>query len=164
MEVIKMKKSEVKNLPKAIRKRYNLTNGVRTVTMFIGWILSALLFIYALKSGEKGFANVVFAPVFGGGFIHGLFHAEFLFKKAFKNLGLIIGFFASGVVFLVSAYSGFIFLIVDTVLFILKKPLIYPFEDKNFLAVENIMDLIENGEIEAYEYELPADFSNDIDD
>ena len=157
-----MKKSELNNLPKSIRKKYNLTNGVRTVTMIIGWILSVILFIYALGSGQKGAANILFAPIFGGGFIHGIFHAEFLFKTAFKKLGLIVGFFVSCLIFMISAYAGFIFLIADTVLFILKKPLIYPFEDKHFLTVEDIRELIEDDNCEIYEYDIPADL--DIDD
>ena len=61
-----MKKSDLQKLPKSIRKKYNPTNGVRTVTLFIGWILAAVLFVYSVASGEKGFANIVFAPLFGG--------------------------------------------------------------------------------------------------
>lgn len=159
-----MKKSEIENLPKSIRRKYKLTNGVRTVTMFIGWIITVALFIYVLKSGEQGLQNILFAPIFGGGFIHGIFHAEFLFKKAFKKLGVIIGFFVSGVIFIISAYAGFIFLIVDTVLFIIKKPLIYPFEDKYFLTIENLAELIANEDCEVYEYDLPEDFDDDDDD
>lgn len=153
-----MKKSDLKNLPSSIRKSYKLTNGVRTVTMFIGWVLCVILFIYSLTSGQKGFSNIIFAPIFGGGFIHGICHAEFLFKKAFKKFGLIIGFFLSVLIFMISAYSGFIFLIIDTILFLLKAPLIYPFEDKNFLVIENINDLIAKEGGIAYEYELPAEF------
>lgn len=159
-----MKKSEIENLPKSIRRKYKLTNGVRTVTMFIGWILTVALFIYVLKSGEQGLQNILFAPIFGGGFIHGIFHAEFLFKKAFKKLGIIIGFFVSGVIFIISAYAGLIFLIVDTVLFIIKKPLIYPFEDKYFLTIENLAELIANEDCEVYEYDIPEDFDDDYDD
>lgn len=156
-----MKKFEIENLPKSIRRKYKLTNGVRTVTMFIGWILTVALFIYVLKSGEQGLQNILFAPIFGGGFIHGIFHAEFMFKKAFKKLGIIIGFFVSGVIFIISAYAGFIFLIVDTVLFIIKKPLIYPFEDKYFLTIENLAELIANEDCEVYEYDIPEDFDDD---
>lgn len=156
-----MKKSDLQKLPKSIRKKYKLTNGVRTVTLFIGWILSAVLFVYAITSGEKGFSNIVFAPLFGGGFIHGIFHAEFLFKKAFKKLGLVIGLAAFGLIFTVSAYTGFIFLIIDTVLFIRKAPLIYPFEDKKFRVVENLAELIAEEGGTAYVYDLPADFDND---
>lgn len=159
-----MKKSDVQNLPKSIRRSYNLTNGVRTATMMLGWVLTVMLFIYALKSGQKGFSNIVFAPVFGAGFIHGAFHAEFLYKKMFKTLGLIIGFFASVFIFMIAAYAGFIFLIVDTVLFVLKKPLIYPFEDKNFLVVEDLAKLIaEEGGV-AYEYDIPEELLYDESD
>lgn len=158
-----MKKSDLQKLPRSIRKKYKLTNGVRTVTLFIGWILSAVLFVYAVTSGEKGFSNIVFAPLFGGGFIHGIFHAEFLFKKAFKTLGLVIGLAAFGLIFTVSAYTGFIFLIIDTVLFIRNAPLIYPFEDKNFLVVENLAELIAEEGGTAYVYDLPADFEDDND-
>lgn len=152
-----MKKSELNALPKSIRKKYNLTNGVRTVTLFLGWMIALLLFIYSLGSGQKGFANIFFAPIFGGGFIHGLFHAEFVFKNAFKKLGIFIGFFISGVIFTIAAYSGFIFIIIDTVLFIKKKPLIYPFEDKHFLVVEDLAELIRQEGGVAYEYDLPED-------
>lgn len=152
-----MKKSDVQNLPKSIRRSYNLTNGVRTATMMLGWVLTVVLFIYALKTGPMTFSNIVFAPIFGAGFIHGAFHAEFLYKKAFNKLGLIIGFFASMLIFMIAAYAGFIFLITDTVLFILKKPLIYPFEDKNFLLVKDLSKLIaEEGGV-AYEYDIPEE-------
>lgn len=156
-----MKKSDVQNLPKSIRRSYNITNGVRTATMFIGWVLTVVLFIYSLTSGQKGFANIVFAPIFGAGFIHGAFHAEFLYKKAFNKLGLIIGFFASVFIFMIAAYAGFIFLIVDTVLFILKKPLIYPFEDKNFLIVKDLDKLIAEAGGEVYEYDIPEELLYD---
>lgn len=156
-----MKKSELKKLPVSIRRKYSLTNGVRTVTLFIGWLLSAVLFIYALTTGEQGAANILFAPLFGGGFIHGIFHAEFLYKKAFKGLGLIVGFFVSVFIFMLAAYSGFIFLIIDTILFIKKKPLIYSFEDKHFLTVENIAELLEGSDYEIYEYEIPSDLDSD---
>ena len=152
-----MKRSDLNALPKSIRKKYDLTNGVRTVTLFLGWIIALLLFIYSLGSGQKGAANILFAPLFGGGFIHGLFHAEFVFKNAFKNLGLFIGFFLSGLIFTIAAYSGFIFIIIDTILFILKKPLIYPFEDKHFLTVDNLAELIRQEGGVAYEYDLPED-------
>lgn len=154
-----MKKSDLNVLPKSIRKKYNLTNVVRTVTLFLGWMIALLLFIYSLGSGQKGFSNIIFAPIFSGGFIHGLFHAEFVFKNVFKKLGLIIGFFVSGVIFTIAAYSGFIFIIIDTVLFIKKKPLIYPFEDKHFLVVEDLAELIRQEGGVAYEYDLPEDFN-----
>ena len=48
-----------------------------------------------------------------------------------------------------------------TVLFILKKPLIYPFDDKNFLIVKDLDKLIAEAGGEVYEYDIPEELLYD---
>lgn len=50
---------------------------------------------------------------------------------------------------MVFACIGFIFTIIDTVLFILKKPLIYHFEYKHFVELDSVQQIIQNLNAEA---------------
>ena len=130
--------------PQAQRK-YRISNTVRKVTMVFAWaftlIGTTILVIKGIKVGDIGLFPVMltlFFFSFLGSIPHAVVHSETIFimimhvMKKFGDLGCIIGF----VIYLVTTgllmYAGGILLIVDTILFILKKPLIYPFENKCF--------------------------------
>jgi hypothetical protein len=80
--------------------------------------------------------------VWGGvvsGWIHGGFLLKNILKKAFSSIFIpfwIGGIVVAGVLVMILAYGGFIFLGIDTVRFIKKKPLIYSFEHSQLIQSE----------------------------
>lgn len=136
-------------LPPSAQKAYNLTSKIRTVTMFIGFASALIMFILAFGEIFNGKDNLF--TVFGGsfmfgGFLHGIVHMEFTYKKLARSLG-IIGLFLCLFVIMIGAYAGFIFLVIDLVLFIRKKPLIYSYENINFLYSKGAQEEIAAMEI-----------------
>ena len=132
-------------LPQSAQKAYKTTNIVRTVTMFIGWAASILITIL-LSNEDTGFVSKIIGGFMLGAAIHGIVHSEFLLKNIMKALkkysiiGLFIGLGLCCMLICLFSYIGGIFLVVDTVLFILKKPLIYPFENKSFLKSKAVQE------------------------
>lgn len=135
------------DMPPSAQKAYTMTNTVRKAAMFIGWVSVALFAILyfiteILKSGASAEDGAMILLVsFLGMMLLGLVHGEFWFKKAigvFNSFGMTIVFFEiplilCGLVFLVFGYGSGIFLIIDTILFIKKKPLVYKFEHHYFM-------------------------------
>ena len=142
-------------LPQSAQKAYKTTNILRTVTMFIGWAASILIAIL-FRNEDTSFVSKIIGGFMLGAAIHGIVHSEFLLKgvmnalKKFSIIGLFIGLGICCMLICLLCYAGGIFLIVDTVLFILKKPLIYPFENKCFLNTKQAQ--IETQEVEWDEY------------
>lgn len=125
--------------------------------LFAGWIFGAVLTVISLvlmisgaasSGGITGFGDIivgifsaVMIGIMFGGIFPGLVHLGFLFKKIKLDtailLILLIGIFilmVYAVILAIVMYTGWIFLIIDTILFIMKKPLIYRWEDKRVLA------------------------------
>lgn len=134
-----MKMSDANKLPRAIRRSYKITNGVRTAALFIAWLIAVILLVFSVVNGDVSLNGLVFGPICIGGLVTGLVHGGFAYKKAFANFGIVIGLVLSAFAYIGFSLAGGIFLVVDTILFIQKKPLIYGFEDKNFISLENIM-------------------------
>lgn len=65
-------------------------------------------------------------------YLHGIVHAELLFKGAIEKTGLVIGLFICLFILTFAGIFSGLFVIIDFVLFLLKKPLIYPFEKRRF--------------------------------
>lgn len=126
-------------LPPSAQKAYKFTNNIRKITMFVGWILTIIVIIFSNTLGDDGISlslydiilSLYLGMLVGSAFLF-FIHLEFLFKKIINIFG-IIGIL--GCCLLVSFFFavGPIFLIIDTILFCLKKPLVYPFENKCFL-------------------------------
>lgn len=139
-----MEKRIVKELPAAIRRRYNAVNGLRTATMFIGWAITAIVLVLTAIDGT--FSPL--AAVCYGGIIHGWVHAGYLFRGAFEKTGLVLGLIFSAFIFIGAAFFGGVFLVIDTVRFIMKKPLIYNNEDKYFLDANDLVSaLVSEGRV-----------------
>ena len=150
---MKMEKRVLKDLPKSIRRRYNAVNGLRTVTMFIGWAITAIVAVLTAIDGDF---TVIGAVCFGG-VIHGWIHAGFLFKDAFAKTGLVLGFIVSAFIFIGASLIGGVFLVIDTVRFIQKKPLIYNNEDKYFLDSETLVSALVSEGKAVHIYDVPDD-------
>lgn len=141
---------KIEEMPVSAQKAYKVTNIVRKAAMFIGWGLFVILYIVVFTGNYHKLVDFLFAPMWGAGFIAGMVHGEFIYKKIVKTLdkalplvGLIMGVFISLFLLAVFSYIGFIFLIADTVLFFMKKPLVYPFEHKCFLDSRKAQEEIE---------------------
>ena len=152
-----MTKEQYNSLAPYQKDVYDKWNKGNKRGLVAGWIFGAILTIVslifmisgAISSGDFGgfggivsgvLAAVMIGVMFGGIF-PGLVHLGFLFKKIKLDtailLILLIGVFilmVYAIILAVIMYTGWIFLIIDTILFIMKKPLIYRWEDKRVLA------------------------------
>lgn len=125
-------------MPVSAQKAYTFTNKVRKAVMFIGLGIFLLNLIISFINGYK---SAFISSLFVSGIIPGFIHGEFAYKKMFRNL-FIIGLFIDVLLATIFAYAGFIFLIADTILYIMKKPLVYPFENKCFLETRKAQEEI----------------------
>jgi hypothetical protein len=125
-------------LPKSAQKAYKVSNILRKVTMFLSIIIAVVCMFGFSKS--DGIFNSIFAGLALGGVIRGIVHYEFILKAIMRKtiqvgvIGLLFGLFICYLLICLTVpFLGFIFVVVDLVLFILKKPLVYQFENKFFL-------------------------------
>lgn len=127
------------DMPQSAQKAYKLTNIIRKIAMFIGWIAFIGWFIAGFLSmiinHDITFGELLFLCYLYPGFLSGLVHCEFGVKGAFQKFS-IFGIFALPFIFIFAIFAGGVYLIVDTFLFIMKKPLIYSFEIKHFIGTQ----------------------------
>lgn len=135
-------------MPPSAQKSFKVTNSIRKVFMFIGWGLYILTFVSVLfDKHSRDLVNFLFAPLILGGFLLGIIHGAFSYKKTFKNSGILL--YPFGMVFIIfkafifGVIGGF-FLIADTISFFKKKPLIYQFEMHKFLESQKVQAEINN--------------------
>ena len=128
------------DMPQSAQKSYKLTNTIRKIAMFIGWVAFVGWFVAGLISmivnKDITFGELLFLCYLYPGILMGLVHSEFGFKGAFQKFS-VFGIFALPFIFIYAIFAGGIYLIVDTILFLLKKPLIYAFENKHFIATQD---------------------------
>lgn len=149
-----MTKEQYNSLASYQKEVYDKWNKGNRMALFAGWILGAIVaivFLGAMTSGMgsvSGFSDmvsVIFSAVLMGvvigGFLPGVAHLGFLFRKIKLDTALlliivfgILVLFVYLFILVIIMYTGWIFFIIDTILFILKKPLIYRWEDKRVLA------------------------------
>lgn len=139
-------------LPVQVQQALKTTSTVRKISMFIGWVLTGGILIFGFVTdimdiGIKAFANIpplLLVSLIFGGFIHGIVHMmKGVLKRTGNSFKLIpvppVCFFIPLFVFffgLVGCYfGGGIFLILDTIKFLRKKPLIYKSDYKRFLGM-----------------------------
>lgn len=117
---------------------YDKTNKIRKITMFFALILSVVLFIFTFVASvsDSGFKGAVVTGFFVMhlvcGLIHGLMHSALIFKWVFKKIPFPISLAGALVVYMIGGFIGIYLLIIDFILFIKKKPLVYPFEVQLF--------------------------------
>lgn len=149
-----MEKITFESMPTSAQKAYQNTNKARKFSLFASLILGAVigLALYISSIGSLSgieFITVLFAALLGGEFIgtwlHGLVHGLSTLKKLAKRFfkamifgipGIVVGVAVLGFTLAVFCYAGCVFAIVDIILLILKKPLVYTFEHKRFIDVE----------------------------
>ena len=139
-------------LPESAQKAYNQTDKIRRVSMFIAIGLSVVLMIIFGVSGEtKNFIELLASSLLAGCCIHGLIHAEMLLKPLIKKFlkSLLKIYFPP--IMLISAmmlcfgltfamFIGAPCMIIDLVLYLKKKPLVYPSEVGSFLKLKAVQE------------------------
>lgn len=142
-------------LPRAAQEIYLKKTKGRKIRLIIQWVLVALAIVGGIISGiaaaAKGeedalgyAAGLIFMYVMLITMISGLDHLGYMFKKAVKNgIGLVI---ILGIWYIVvfagicmlAMLSGWVFLIVDSIRFLTKKPLISQKEIAGILEKEQV--------------------------
>lgn len=149
-----MEKITFESMPASAQRAYRNTDRVRKISLFASLVIGALigLIMYISSIGDLSgieFITVLFAALLGGEFIgcwiHGLVHGlntlKKLAKKFFKAMifgvpGIVVGVAVIGFALIIFCYAGCVFAVADLILYILKKPLVYPFEHKKFLETD----------------------------
>lgn len=135
------------------KEAYDKKNKRNKRLLIVGWIVGAVTAILVvvnfgvfkdIKDIKDIFEALLGCLVIGlyvGGIFPGLAHFGFLLKKIkFDSailLAILLGIFIImlySALFSVAVFTGWICLIIDTILFIMEEPLIYRWEDKRVLA------------------------------
>lgn len=124
-------------LPRLEQEVYDKRNKRRRIFLFIEWAVAAAAFVFGFilsfsedKNPLSGILVGLFSGLLFGGVISGLEHLGFLFKKAVKHgilLIIILGIYylmVFGAICMLAYLSGWVFLIIDSIKFIIKKPLV----------------------------------------
>ena len=141
-----MEKITFESMPASAQKTHRARQFSLFASLILGAVIGLILYISSIGSlSGIEFITVLFAALLGGEFIgtwlHGLVHGlntlKKLAKKFFKAMifgvpGIVVGVAVIGFTLAVFCYAGCVFAIVDIILLILKKPLVYPFEYKRF--------------------------------
>lgn len=152
---------QYKEMPPSAQKSYDFNNKARKITMMIGWVASPIIFIAyfigSIVEKDLDFVNSFLNGITFGCALNGLIHCVFLWKGGLKkltewavSLGILLGLFALipillvviGVPYLCAAF-GYFFVAIDTILFLMKKPLIYKWEHKYLLKSKKAQEEIE---------------------
>lgn len=152
------------DMPPSAQKTYDLNNKLRKITMMMGWVLSPVIFliimVYSLISGDGFGVSFVLGIEMGmtlGCLLNGFLHSTSILRPALHwlkdkmlGLGILFGLFALIPILLIAigipyicAVFGWIFVIVDTILYLKKKPLIYRWEHKQFIKMKKAQEEIE---------------------
>lgn len=168
-----MEKLTYESLPPSAQKSYNFHANIRKLLMFLGWGVAALLEVMSiidLIRGEGDIQMLLFGSIMFGGIPLGIAHSVHYLVNTFKTCmriiplfpaDLVISFLVTAMVYIAFGVAGGALLVVDTIMFICKKPLIYPFEMKHFLqskaAQAEILASAANG---SYSEEVMKDLEN----
>lgn len=154
-----MTKEQYNSLELNQKEVYDKCNRANKLALFFSWGLAVVVgigfFIAALPGATKdgfnfleifsGFFEMLLFGVFIAGIVPGIVHFGFIFKKiGFGNtllLWIILGIFILMLYAIILMFiwcAGAVCFIIDTILFIIKKPLIYRWEDKRILAKAGI--------------------------
>lgn len=145
-----MAKITIEELPSSAQEACRKKAKNRKALLFAEWAIAAVLFVaFLIGSISEGhpltglFGGLMLGLEFGG-WVCGLDHLSFMFKKVVKNgIGLIIilglwyiAVFAA--IAMLAATVGWVFLIIDSICFFTKKPLIYQGEINRILRSEQV--------------------------
>lgn len=128
------------------KEAYDKKNKRNKRLLIVGWIVGAVTAILVvvnfgvfkdIKDIFEALLGCLVIGLYVGGIFPGLAHFGFLLKKIKFDSAILLGIFIImlySALFSAAVFTGWICLIIDTILFIMKKPLIYRWEDKRVLA------------------------------
>ncbi len=168
-----MEKLTYESLPPSAQKSYNFNANLRKLLMFLGWgvaVLLELLSIIDLIRGEGDIQMLLYGSILIGGLLLAAAHSVHFVINTFKTCmriiplfpaDLVISFIAASFVWIAFCMASGVLLIIDTILFICKKPLIYPFEMKYFLQSKAAQaEILASAANESYSEEVMKDLEN----
>lgn len=142
-----MTKEQYNSLAPYQKEMYDKCNRGNKGALFAAWGIAAILFVVLFIKGISigdplgGIGTGLAIGILMGGLLPGIAHLGFLFKKIGLGntilLWILLGIFILmlyAIILMVIWYAGAVLFIIDTILFIMKKPLIYRWEDKRVLA------------------------------
>lgn len=134
-------------LPECAKDYYKKLNKTRTTMLFISWGLCGLFLLFLFSKGDfMHKLSISFTMVYlWSAFPLGASHLNFFFRKMTGSanlIGKLIGFFVYLAILAFGEFYFFFILLIDTVLFVLKKPLVYPFEHKSIVQLPKIQEQI----------------------
>lgn len=149
-----MKKEKFEMLMPAVKEEFIKDCNHRKAALVASWIVSLLAEIaffiwsqgteYAAENIGDVLLDYFTALMCLGGLAVGIYHLGFLFKKAAEKL-LLLGILLYPIIIYIVWFGGMALLIVDTVLFFLRKPLIYPFEENRIIRnIEGRLGIFRN--------------------
>lgn len=145
-----MSKITIEELPSSAQEACRKKAKNRKALLFAEWAIAAVGFVFILilciQDGKplSGIVGGLFFGLVFGGWVCGLDHLGYLFKKVVKNgIGLIIilglwyiAVFAA--IAMLASLVGWVFLIIDSICFFAKKPLIFQSEINRILQSEQV--------------------------
>ena len=168
-----MEKLTYESLPPSAQKSYKFHANIRKLLMFLGWGVAALLEVLSiidLIRGEGDIQMLLFGSIMFGGIPLGIAHSVHYLVNTFKTCmriiplfpaDLVISFLVTAMVYIAFGMAGGVLLVVDTIMFIRKKPLIYPFEMKHFLQSKAAQaEILASAANESYSEEVMKDLEN----
>lgn len=168
-----MEKLTYESLPPSAQQSYNFHANIRKLLMFLGWGVAALLEVMSiidLIRGEGDIQMLLYGSILIGGILLGAAHSVHYVINTFKTCmriiplfpaDLVISFIAASFVWIAFCMASGVLLIIDTILFICKKPLIYPFEMKHFLQSKAAQaEILASAANESYSEEVMKDLEN----
>lgn len=141
----------VEEMTPELKKAYTQTSLVRKISMFIGFTIAVVVFVAFsvgyLKEGIgrffQEFFNIILYSMVLGGIFHGWLHCEFFVRHVKRKVLFPIRLVPYFLVYIFGWLPGSIFLIIDLILFIKKKPLVYPFEFEHICRLEKVEQELE---------------------
>lgn len=137
-----MKKEKFEMLMPEVQQAFTKECKDRKIALIAGWIMAIAAGIaYTIWSRDTKYASEGIGAILWdfytslqcfGGIICGMYHLRFLFKKTLYLgiLNLVIHTILLGVIWCIGTFL----VIADTVLLIIRKPLVYPFEEKRVIG------------------------------
>ncbi len=137
-----MKKEKFEMLMPEVKQAFTKECKGRKIALIAGWIMAiAAEIAFAIWSRDTKYAAESFGAILWdffnslqcfGGIICGMYHLRFLFKKTLHwgIFNLVIHTILLGVIWCIGTFL----VIIDTVLLIIRKPLVYPFEEKRVIG------------------------------
>ena len=154
-----------------MQKAYNRTNMLRKISLFVSLgsiiVFFAIFFGFFMSSSKNHpvFESILVSMVVAfmcASILHSLIHGEFAYRYVFKKFSLIVALVISMlVIYPLVAFCGFPLMVIDLVLFIKKKPLVFRFEHKYFFLINSVQQVVLNDAYQLKREEYDREYAMD---